>query len=76
MKVMQQPSREEYEQRKEWERQEKLDHFRVAAKMMEFVGVVVGVIAIFVLLALLFSLISWLSQDIASTFSILRTRFQ
>lgn len=75
MKVMQ-PSRQEYEQRKEWERQEKLDHFRVAAKMMEFVGVVVGVIAIFVLLALLFSLVAWLRQDIASTFSILRTRFQ
>lgn len=75
MKVMQ-PSREEYEQRKEWEHQEKLDHFRVASKMMEFVGVVLGVIAIFVLLALLFSLITWLRQDIASTFSILRARFQ
>ena len=74
--MMQQPSREEYEQRKAWERQEKQDHFRVAAKMMEFVGVVAGVICIFVLLSLLFSLISWLSQDIASTFSILRTRFQ
>ena len=74
--MMQQSSREEYEQRKEWERLEKQDHFRVAAKMMEFVGVVVGVIAIFVLLALLFSLITWLDQDIASTFSILRTRFQ
>ena len=57
MKVMQ-PSRQEYEQRKEWERQEKLDHFRVAAKMMEFVGVVVGVIAIFVLLALI--ALTWL----------------
>ena len=73
---MQQPNRQEYEQRKEWERQEKQDHFRVAAKMMEFVGVVLGIITIFVLLALLFSLVSWLSQDIASTFSILRTRFQ
>ena len=73
---MMQPTREEYEQRKEWERQEKQDHLRVAAKMMEFVGVVLGVISIFVLLALLFSLISWLSQDVASTFSVLRTRFQ
>lgn len=73
---MMQPSRQDYDQKKEWERQEQQDHFRVAAKMMEFVGVVLGVITIFVLLALLFSLISWLSQDIASTFSILRTRFQ
>lgn len=73
---MMQPGRQEYEQRKAWDRQEKLDHFRVASKMMEFVGVVVGVICIFVLLALLFSLLTWLSQDVASTFSILRTRFQ
>lgn len=73
---MMQPNRQEYEQRKEWERQEKQDHFRVAAGMMEFLGVVLGIVSIFVLLALLFSLVSWLSQDVASTFSILRTRFQ
>ncbi len=73
---MMQPSREEYEQRKEWERQEKLDHFRMASKMLEFMGVVLGVVCIFVLLALLFSLVTWLDQDIASTFSILRTRFK
>ena len=73
---MQQPGREEYEQRKEWERQEKQDQFRMASKMLEFMGVVLGVVCIFVLLALLFSLINWLRQDIASTFSILRTRFQ
>ena len=74
--MQQQPSRQEYEQRKEWERQEKQDHFRALSKLMEFFGVVLGIISIFVLLALLFSLISWLSQDISSTFSILRTRFQ
>ena len=33
-----------------------------------------GMICIFVLLALLFSLISWLTDDISSTFSIIRTR--
>ncbi len=71
-----QPNRQEYEQRKEWERQDRQDHFRVAAGVMEFLGVVLGVISIFVLLALLFSLLSWLNQDISSTFSILRTRFQ
>ena len=73
---MTQTNRQEYEQRKELERQEKQDHFRLAAKMMEFMGAVLGLISIFVLLALLFSLITWLDQDIASTFSILRTRFQ
>ena len=35
---------------------------------------VMGMICIFVLLALLFSLISWLTDDISSTFSIIRTR--
>ena len=73
---MMQPNRQEYEQRKEWEQQEKREHFRMAAGMMEFLGVVLGVISIFVLLALLFSLLNWLGQDIAGTFSILRTRFQ
>ena len=71
-----QPGRQEYEQRKEWERQERQDHFRVAEGVMNFLGVVLGVVCIFVLVALLFSLISWLDQDISSTFSILRTRFQ
>ena len=69
-------SREDYEQRKEWERLDRQDRFRVAAGLMNFLGVVLGVACIFVLLALLFSLLSWLSQDISSTFSILRTRFQ
>ena len=74
--MMQQPSREEYEQRKEWERQEKQDHFRVAAGLMNFLGVVLGVVAIFLLLALLFSLLNWLGQDAASTFSFLKSRFK
>ncbi len=69
-------NREAYEQRKEWERQEKQDHFRVAAGMMEFVGVVLGIMAILVLLALLFSLLNWLRQDFASNFSTLAARFQ
>ncbi len=71
-----QRNRAQYEQRKQWEREEKRDHYRVAAGMMEFLGVVLGVVCILALLALLFSLLSWLGQDISSTFSILRTRFQ
>ena len=71
-----QPNRREYEQRKEQERLDMQDRFRVAEGVMNFLGVVLGVVCIFVLLALLFSLISWLDQDISSTFSILRTRFQ
>lgn len=69
-------NRQQYEQRKEWERQEKQDRFRMAAGMTEFLGVVLGIVCILALLALLFSLLNWLGQDIASTFSILRSRFQ
>lgn len=65
-----------YHLRKQWEKEEKRDRFRMAAGMLEFAGVVAGVISILVLLALLFSLISWLSQDISGTFAVLRTRFQ
>ena len=71
-----QQNRQQYEQKKEWERQEKQDHFRVAAGMMEFLGVVLGIVVILVLLALLFSLLNWLGKDIAGNFSLLRTRFR
>jgi len=73
---MMEPKEQEYERMREWERRERQDHYRVAARMLEFFGVVLGIGCIFVLLALLFSLISWLGQDVANTFSILRTRFQ
>ena len=71
-----QPNRNEYFQRKERERQERRDRFKVAAGMMNFLSVVLGVISILVLAALLFSLLSWLGQDISANFTILRTRFQ
>ena len=73
---MSQQSRQDYEQRMAWEREEKRQRFSLIYKMLDFVGVVLGVICIFVLLALLFSLLSWLNDDISSTFSILRTRLQ
>lgn len=71
-----QTNRNEYFQRKERERQERRDRFKVAAGMMNFLSVVLGVISILVLAALLFSLLSWLGQDISANFTILRTRFQ
>ena len=61
---------QDYFLRKEWEAQEKQDHYRVAAGVMNFLGVVLGVVSILVLAALLFSLLSWLRQDIASNFTI------
>ncbi len=59
--------------REDWERRER---WSLASKMLDFLGVVLGMVCIFILLALLFSLLSWLRQDVSSTFSILSTRFQ
>ncbi len=73
---MSQQSRQDYEQRLKWAREERRERFSLIYKMLDFLGVVLGMICIFVLLALLFSLISWLSDDVSSTFSILKTRFE
>ena len=70
------PSQNNYWQRKQMEWEDRRDRFRVAAGVAEFAGVVLGVVCILLLLALLFSLVTWLNQDISATFAILRTRFQ
>ena len=71
---MSQQSRQDYGQRMKWEQEEKRERLSLLYKMLDFFGVVLGMICIFVLLALLFSLISWLTDDISSTVSIIRTR--
>lgn len=73
---MSQSSRRQNGQRLDWAREERRERFSLLYKMLDFLGVVLGVICIFVLLALLFSLISWLTDDVFSTFSILRTKLQ
>ena len=64
----------DYYQRKEWEQQEKQDHFRVAAGVMNFLGVVLGVVSILVLVALLISLITWVQGDISQSFTLWQTK--
>ena len=73
---MSQLSRQQMEQRLKMAREERRERFSLIYKMLDFLGVVLGVICIFILLALLFSLVSWLSQDFSSTFSLIRTRLQ
>lgn len=70
------PQQNDEQLQREWEKEERRDHYRVAAGVMEFLGVVLGVVSILVLAALLMSLLTWLAQDVNSTFAILRTRFQ
>lgn len=52
----------------------RIGRFRMAAGVMDFLGVIGGMITIFVLIALLISLINWLYADILQTFTILQTR--
>ena len=73
---MSQSGRQQMEQRLKMAREERRERFSLIYKMLDFLGVVLGVICIFILLALLFSLVSWLSQDFSSTFSLIRTRLQ
>lgn len=70
------PQQNDERLQREWEKEERRDHYRVAAGVMEFLGVVLGVVSILVLAALLMSLLTWLAQDVNSTFATLRTRFQ
>ena len=70
------PQQNDERLQREWEKEERRDQYRVAAGVMEFLGVVLGVVSILVLAALLMSLLTWLAQDVNSTFAILRTRFQ
>lgn len=70
------PDRAPYSMRKQWEKEDRRDRYKVAAGVMNFLGVVLGVISILLLLALIVSLVSWLSKDISGTFAILRTHFQ
>ena len=70
------PQQNDERLQREWEKEERRDHYRVAAGVMEFLGVVLGVVSILVLAALLMSLLTGLAQDVNSTFAILRTRFQ
>ena len=62
--------------RKEEEREERLDRLRMTAGLMEFFGVVLGVIAIFVLVVLIVSLCNWLYRDMSGIFSALFSIFK
>lgn len=52
--------------------QERRMRFKAMAGMMDFIGVIVGAIAIVALLALLVSLVSWLVGDLTQSFAALQ----
>ncbi|MBQ4552281.1 MAG: hypothetical protein IKM26_06095 [Clostridia bacterium] len=73
---MYQEPQDDYYIRKEEEREERLDRLRMTAGLMEFFGVVLGVIAIFVLVVLIVSLCNWLYRDMESIFSVVFSIFK
>lgn len=66
---------EHYKMNKEMEKEERRGKWRMAHGVMEYVSVVIGVLLILLLLSVLLSLLSWLRQDMTSTFAFLTNRF-
>lgn len=69
------PDRERYDLKKKLEALEKQNNYRLWVGMLDFFGVVVGIACCLVLVALLFSLLSWLKQDISSALAIFQSHF-
>ena len=49
--------------------------FRMMAGLLDFLGVIAGMVVILVLVALLVSLVTWLQSDMYQTFTLLTTNF-
>lgn len=73
---MYQEPQDDYFVRKEEEREEKLDRLRMTAGLLEFLGVVLGVVVVFVLVVLIVSLCNWLFRDMSGIFSIIFSIFK
>jgi len=60
----------------EEERQSRRDQMRFAARMSDFVGVMIGLFVVLLAILLILSLVNWLQRDISNTFKLLNTRFR
>lgn len=70
-----QQDRHAYDLEREERRQARRDRLELAAGMSSFLAVILGIALILILLLLILSLITWLRNDIASTFTLLGSRF-
>ncbi len=68
-----QPGDADEEREAAWE--DRRRRWKIAAGVGDFLGVILGVIAVLVLAALLVSLVTWLQGDLDQTFTLLRRRF-
>ena len=60
----------------EEERQSRRDQMRFAARMSDFVGVMIGLFVILLAVLLILSLVNWFQRDISNTFKLLNTRLR
>lgn len=49
---------------------------RVAAGVMDFLGVIAGMVVVLVMVALLVTLINWLISDMSNTFTLIQKKIQ
>lgn len=73
---MDEQRREEYLARKEEDRLQRQDRWRLTAGVADFVAVMGGVAACLILVLLIVSLLNWLRQDAASTFAVFIDMFR
>lgn len=66
---------QEYKNKKELEEEERRGRWIMAEGMLNFLGAALGVLAVFVLAAILVSLLIWLFQDFSSRFAFILDRF-
>ncbi len=69
------PDMDDYFEQKEEKRQARRDRLMLMAGMSNFFSVIAGTVLILVLILLIFSLLSWLSRDIQSSFAFFNSRF-
>lgn len=73
---MYQNNREDYFARREAEREEVRDRWRLTMAALEFLAVVAGIAAIFVLVILIVSLLDWLWKDLGTVFEVIFSMFK
>lgn len=66
---------QQYKNKKELEEEERRGRWIMAEGMLNFLGVALGVLAIFALATILVSLVVWLFQDFSNRFAFIVDRF-
>ena len=52
--------------------EQKREHWRLAAGVMDFLGVIVGVLVILLMVAVIISLVNWVMEDLTQSFTLIQ----